>query len=45
MFLIMWPTLGGELSVVASEAVRKNWTKNDQELGPNQENFDKIHIL
>ena len=38
-------TLSDELFVVASNAVHKKGTKNDQELGPKQVNVDKIHIL
>ena len=47
MFCTMWPTLGGELSVVAWEVVRKkmDYGKNEQEFWPKQVNFDKIRGL
>ena len=45
MFCTMWPTLGGELSVVLQKLYAKKWTKIDQELGPKKVNFDKICIL
>ena len=35
-FCIVWPIFCAELAVVASDTVRKKWTKNDQDLGQNR---------